>query len=266
MLIRKLWSYLRLAAAYVRFNWKSQLEYRGAFVWQAGAMFLNNGVWLAFWWLFFNRFPVVQGWEAKDIVTLWGIAAGGFGIAHAICGNALHLPGLIARGQIDSWMLYPRALLSHIIVGRMSATAVGDAIFGFVVYIVFVRPDAVHLALFTALTLSVALLFVGFSIMSGSLSFYLGNAEGLAEQWRFATVTFSTYPSPLFEGGVKILLYTVIPAAFVAELPVAALRHLSLSDALLALGGAVAVTAFGVAVFYNGLRGYESGNLMEMRG
>ena len=60
-----------------------------------------------------------------------------------------------------------------------------------------------------------ALLFVGFSLLTGSLSLFLGNAAGLSEQWRIAMLTFSTYPSVLFEGAVKILLFTLIPAGFV---------------------------------------------------
>ena len=147
----------------------------------------------------------------------------------------------------------------------MNATAWGDAIFGYVVYLVFVQPDAVHFLLFTGLTLSVALLFVGFSVLSGSLSFYLGNAAGLAEQWRFAMITFSTYPAIIFEGWVKVLLFTLIPAGFITYLPIEALRELSLADAALAVAGACGVLTVGVGAFYHGLRRYESGNLMKMR-
>ena len=79
-------------------------------------------------------------------------------------------------------------------------------------------------------------------------------------------VTFSTYPATLFEGAVKLLLYTLIPAAFVGYLPVEALRSFSPLDAAYAVGGAFAVLAVGVLAFYHGLGRYESGNLMEMRG
>jgi ABC-2 type transport system permease protein len=264
--LARLTNYLSLAAAYTRLNFNSQLEYRGAFFSQVLAMFLNNLVWVSFWSLFFTRFPVLRGWTVQDVITVWAIAAAGFGLAHAIFGNALSLPGLIAQGQLDVWMLYPRALLPHLLLGRMSATSWGDAIFGFVIYLAYVRPDLVHFLLFTALTLSVALLFVGFSVLSGSLSFYLGNATGLAEQWRFAMITFSTYPAILFDGAVRLLLYTVIPAAFVTYLPIEALRQLSLFYALLTLLGSLAVLTVGSLVFYHGLRRYESGNLMEMRG
>ena len=66
--------------------------------------------------------------------------------------------------------------------------------------------------------------------------------------------------------GVKLLLFTIIPAGFVTYLPIQALRDLSLLDAALAVAGALGVLAAGVGMFYLGLRRYESGNLMEMRG
>ena len=259
-------NYLGLAVAYTRLNLNAQLEYRGAFISQVAAMFLNDGVWLVFWTLFFTRFPVLRGWNIDDIITIWAVTASGFGLAHAIYGNGLMLASLIAQGQLDVWMLYPRALLPHLLLGRMTATAWGDALFGYAAYLALVGPDVVHFLLFVLMTLSAATLFVGFSILGGSLSFFLGNASGLADQWRFAMITFSTYPSVLFDGAIKIVLYTLIPAGFVSYLPAAALRDLSLTSAALAVAGAIGVLAAGVSLFYLGLRRYESGNLMEMRG
>lgn len=262
----QLLNYLRLMLTYLRLNWNAHLEYRGAFLSQLVAMLLNNLMWVAFWTLFFTRFPVLRGWTIDDVVTLWAIAATGFGLAHAIYGNALQLAPLITQGQLDVWMLYPRMLLPHLLLGRMSATSWGDLLFGYGIYLGLVRPDLIHFIWFVGLTTAVAALFVGFSVLTGSLSFYLGNASALSEQWRFAMLTFSTYPGTLFEGGIKLLLYTLIPAGFVTYLPIAALRSLSWVDAALTFGGAFAVLGAGIAVFYHGLRRYESGNLMDMRG
>ncbi|WP_448275634.1 ABC-2 family transporter protein [Nostoc sp. DSM 114160] len=73
--------------------------------------------------------------------------------------------------------------------------------------------------------------------MKGSLSFYLRNSKGLTQQWRNAILTFSTYRATLFEGTVKLLLYTLIPAGLVTYLPIEALRSLSLIHAVLAVAG-----------------------------
>jgi len=108
-------------------------------------------------------------------------------------------------------------------------------------------------------------LFVGFSVLSGSLGFFLGNSATLTEQWRMAMITLSTYPATLFGGTAKLLLYTLVPAAFVTYLPIVALRDLSLVDAALAVAGSLGLLLLSAGVFYAGLRRYESGNLLAMR-
>ncbi len=265
-MIKRFVSYCQLASAYFLLNFKAQLAYKGAFVAQICGMFINNAFMLAFWLLFFSRFPVLRGWQINDVVTMWAVASVGFGLSHVLFGNSSFLPGLIAKGQLDVWLLYPRVLLSHFLLGKMSATAVGDTLFGLFIYLSIVRPDLPHLALFIVMAFSVFILFTGFSVMAGSLGFFVGNAETINEQWHFAMICFSLYPATLFDGKIRIILLTLIPAMFVNYFPVEALRSLSLIDACYALAGAFAVLAFGIFLFYYGLKHYESGNLMEMRG
>src|SRR5277367_3418262 len=93
-------NYCKLVAAYVRLNLRAQMEYRGAFISQIIAMFLNDGFWLLFWVLFFSKFPVLRGWQLKDVVTMWAVGASAIGIADNVCGNISLLPTLIARGQL----------------------------------------------------------------------------------------------------------------------------------------------------------------------
>jgi ABC-2 type transport system permease protein len=263
--MRRLANWIGLVIAYARLNMNAQLEYRGAFAAQVVAMVVNDSVWLVFWWLFFTRFPVLRGWDVYDVVTVWAVAAAGFGLAHAIFGNGLMLARLIANGQIDVWMLYPRAVLPHLLLGRTSPAAWGDAIFGVGAYVLVVQPDAARFAMFVCLVAAAACVFVGFAVAAGSLGFFVGNAAVLAEQFHFAMITFATYPAPLFRGAVKVLLFTAIPAAFVNSLPVEALRTLSLVDAALAVAGSLAVLAAGAGIFAVGLKRYESGNLVVMR-
>ena len=262
----KLLNYLGLAAAYMRFNVKSQLEYRTAFVSQSLAMFLNDCAWLAYFIMLFDRFPIVRNWHAADVATLWAVTAAGFGIGHCFFGNSLALARIITNGELDTWLLYPRALLPHVVLGRMNASSFGDAVFGYVVYFVIVRPDLPHVVLFIMLTLSVALLFLGFSVITGSLSFYVGNGESLSESWRSALIAFSTYPTDLFDGKVKLLLFTLIPAAYVSGFPVEALQKLSLLHAAYSLAGALVMVAVAFFVFSHGLKRYESGNMVALRG
>ena len=102
--------------------------------------------------------------------------------------------------------------------------------------------------------------------MTASLTFYIGDSGTLSDQWRTVMLTFSTYPPTLFDGFVRVLLFTAIPAAFVSYLPVQALRSLSWGYAGAAILGAASVLGIATLVFYRGLRRYESGNLISMQG
>lgn len=263
--MKKLTSYARLAAAYIKLNWSMQMQYPGAFVSQVVAMFLNNSTWLVFWMLFFNRFPLVHGYSQKDVLTLWAISAAGFGLGNAFCWNLHNLAAMVTKGELDIWLLYPRSLVPHIALSKMSATAIGDLAFGYFVYIVLVRPDWQHFILFNVLIVAVGLLFIGFNLWRGALGFIFGQAEVLSEQWFFAMITFSTYPNCLFDGFMKIVLYTAIPAGFVSGLPVDALRNFDTGAALLSVAGSLAVLLSGWFVFESGLRRYQSGNALAMR-
>jgi len=86
-MFQSLGNYLKLAGAYVRFNFRAQLEYRGAFFSQVASMFLNDGVWVLFWILFFKRFPVIHGWQVTDVISLWAILTAGFGLAFGLTGR-----------------------------------------------------------------------------------------------------------------------------------------------------------------------------------
>jgi len=265
-MLRTLTDYLHLATAYVRFNLKAHLEYRGAFLSQVVSMFINDGAWVIFWILFFRRFPVLHGWTVTDVIALWAVVTAGFGLAFGIMGNAFQLAASIAQGEIDVWLLQPRAVLPHMLLGRSAPSAWGDALFGFVVYLGFIRPDWAHVLVFAFLSVIVGVVFIGFAVLCGSLSFFMGHAGALAAQWLNALISFSTYPPTLFQGAVKVLLYTAIPAGFVSYLPVETLRSMSIADALLCVGGALAVLGAGVGAFHWGLRRYESGNLVSMNG
>ena len=90
--------------------------------------------------------------------------------------------------------------------------------------------------------------------------------EGFAEQVLNAILTFSLYPGTLFSGGVKALLFTALPAGIISWLPVGLIRQWDWSAAALLLASGGAMIALATWLFYTGLRRYESGNLLAMRG
>ena len=253
-------------ATYVRLNLQAALEYRVSFWAQVFAMALNDAMWVTFWALFFSRFPVVRGYEFRDVVMLWSFGAVAFGLGTALFGGAWRYAGLVAQGGLDFYLVLPKPVLLHVLVARMSVSAWGDLLFGFSCYLLLARPSAEELAIFLALSVFSAALFIAYAVIVNAASFWLGSAEGFADQVLNAMLTFALYPGSLFSGAVKALLFTALPAGLIAWLPVGLIRQWDWGTAgLLALAGA-AMIALAVWLFYLGLRRYESGNLLAMRG
>ena len=257
--------YLRFVGRYMVANLQGALEYRVSFVSQVAAMLINDLIWLIFWLAYFTSFPLVAGWGRSEIVTLWAVVAVAYGIGTTLCGGSFRLAGMIARGELDFFLALPKPALLHMLISRMDLTAPGDVIFGLLVYGLLLHPELPVIVLFVLFAITGAIIFVAFGVITQSLAFWLGNAEGLGQQFFNALLSFSTYPTVIFSGLVKALLFTVIPAGFIAYVPVQLLRSFSwtMLGGLLLFTAGIAVAA--VLVFQAGLRRYESGNLVLMR-
>ncbi|HEY4103725.1 MAG TPA: ABC-2 family transporter protein, partial [Polyangiaceae bacterium] len=110
-----------------------------------------------------------------------------------------------------------------------------------------------------------AIVFVAAGVIFHSAAFWLGKVDALARLWWEFMITFSIYPESIFGGRVRLLLYTVIPAAFAGILPARLAQQPSAQSLAAALGGAVALVCAALFVFERGLRRYESGNQIGMR-
>jgi ABC-2 type transport system permease protein len=256
---------LRFIGAYLAANTQAAMEYRVAFWVQIFTMVANDSLWLFFWWNYFHQFPLTHGWQSTDIVILWSVAACGFGIGVGVFGNAPKLASLIMTGGLDAYLGMPRNVLLHVCIAATDPTAWGDVLFAVGAYLFFLRPDIWHFALFILLALQVALIFVSFVVILCSLAFFLGNTEGMAQQMMGALISFSTYPMSIFNGIVRLLLFTVVPAGFVSFIPLQLLHQFSWSLLGAMAGFTALIVSTATAIFYLGLRRYESGNLLGMQ-
>ena len=252
--------------AYVELNLSSAMEYRAAFISQTVGMMVNDAMVLVFWWLFFQRFPLVGSWTLQDVLRLWGVVAVAFGLAMGIFGNCPRLAFMIARGQLDYYLALPKDALLHALVSRMSSSAWGDVLFGVVAFLVAGGLSPLKLLLFLALACAGCAVYVAYSVLVGSLAFWFGNAETLASQSSAALINFSTYPGSIFQGWVKLLTFTLLPAAFIGHVPVDQLRNPSLLPILGVFAFAAGSSALAAGAFRFGLRRYQSGNLVQLQG
>jgi ABC-2 type transport system permease protein len=76
-------------------------------------------------------------------------------------------------------------------------------------------------------------------------------------------ITLALYPQKLYQPSVQVMLFTIIPAAYIGFLPVEIMRHFL----WLMLGAVIAAAIFylwlAVWIFNRGLKSYTSGNILQ---
>ncbi len=257
---------MQFIAAYTFANVQAVMEYRISFLVQILSMAANDSIWLYFWWTYFSQYPLSHGWQITDIVIIWAVGAGGFGISTAIFGNSINIATLIMNGGLDAYLGMPRSVLLHVCVSKTDPMAGGDVLFALGAFLLLLHPTLPLFAFFIVLALTVSFIYTSFAVIFCSLAFFLGNTEGLANQLLNALITFSTYPMNLFRGFVRLVLFSIIPAGFITFLPLQLLHQFSWLLFLALLGFTALIVACAFGIFHLGLRRYESGNLLGMQG
>ncbi len=251
--MRGLVATLRNAVAEARSN-------RAALVSQVTIMVLNDIVWVVFWVLFFRRVGSVRGWDGDRILLLLAVLTSAGGIALGVLANARRVGTMAVDGDLDSVLSLPVPPLAHLLVRRIEAVNVGDLVFGVLLFVALGRPTVARTAVFVGAVAAVAVLLTGFLVLTGSLAFFIGRNEG-GELGFQAMILLGAYPVDIFAGAIKVLLYTVVPAAFVSSVPARLIEDFDVVNALWLAGVAGAFAAAGWAAFTLGLRRYASGSV-----
>jgi ABC-2 type transport system permease protein len=249
--------------------WKANLlaamEYRAAFISQVIGMMLNNAVYFIFWIIFFERFQQVRGWSLGDMFFLFGVVAASFGAGVYLFGNVLDLANVIANGRLDYYLALPRPVLLHVLASRSISSGLGDFTYGVLSFVIARQFSPDIIARFVLGVILATIVFVAFLILVESLAFWIGNAALLSQQASNALVTFSLYPITLFEGNARLILFTLIPAAFIGAVPAEFIRSFSWTTLAQLLIAAFGLLALALIVFRRGLRRYESGSAIQVQ-
>lgn len=259
------WRRLHVELAFLGALWKtnllSALEYRASFVSQVLGMLLNNVAFLAFWLLFFQRFPKVNGWGMRDMLGLYGMTATGFGLGVVLFGNALTLADIITQNGLDPYLSLPRPVLLHVLASGSRISGWGDIVTGLLCMLLLGPADAAAWLRYGVAALASMIVFISFLVLVASLTFWIGSASALSSQAINAILAFATYPMSIFDGSAKLILLTVIPAGFVGAVPAAFVRHYTGEGLAQLAAAALVALLLATATFHRGLRRYESGGL-----
>ncbi len=263
--MNRLQSEARFLLALWTANLQAAMEYRTAFLIQVFGMILNNGAYFLFWVIFFDRFKELRGWNLTDILVLFGVTAAGFGLSVFLFGNMTTMADIIAKGQLDYYLSFPRPVLIHMLASRSVSSGLGDFTYGIVSFLAAGQYGLEAIARFVIAVLLAMIVFVSFMVIVHSLSFFIGNATMLSQQIFNAMITFSLYPINLFEGSTKMILFLLIPAAFMGSVPADYISNATWSSLLQLLAAAGILLSLALLIFQRGLRHYESGSAIQIQ-
>jgi ABC-2 type transport system permease protein len=251
---------MRYLKALLVTNLKASLALRGAFWARAAFMALNNVIMLATWMLFFLRYDNVRGWRAVDTLAIYGICATGFGLAVVLGHGVSDLARRIHEGGLDALLTQPKDVLLQCVGSKSEASGWGDLFTGVVLLGIagHLTPTGIPICLVTAV--SGAAIFLSSMVLFHCSAFWLGDTTTVSRQAVHFVLLFTLYPSTIFGGWLKVILFTALPAGFIGYLPVELLHRFSWATLLAVAGAAVVYVTLAALVFRTGLRRYQSGS------
>ena len=227
-------------------------------------MVLNNASFIFEWIVLFSIRNDIGGYGFKEVMLLWGMAAGSYGICHVFFARSVRLSELIINGELDTYLVQPKDVLLSAITSSCDVSAIGDLIYAVIMLFVYGFSIPTFL-LYTAAVICGGLIFTSVHIIIQSLNFWFVKLDIVQDIIGSSMINFATYPGSIFKGGVRLILYVFVPVGLSTYLPTDIIisQDMGLFAILLAL--TVLFVFFAYNFFYLGLKRYSSSNLMNAR-
>lgn len=254
----------RISILSIKYALQKEMLNKTTFITNIIFMILNNASFIVQWVVLFSIRNNIAGYHLKQVLLLWGLASGVYGISHFFFKNSYGLSDTINTGLLDTYLVQPKNVLLSSITTNVEPSAIGDILYAYIILII-VKAGPLTYLLWTFLIICGGLIVTSFAVMAGSLSFWLKKSDIIAEKINSLAINFATYPDGIFKGVTKILLYTIIPVGFANYIPLKILLHFNplLLSVVIAYTIMCIILAF--LVFNKGLKRYSSTNLMNVR-
>ena len=230
-----------------------------SFVIQAVFMFLNNFIWLAFWFILFYNSDggTINGVTLNDIIYLWSAPTLSFGLCYFLFGGVEHLSYKIANKEIDNELTKPKHSLISLLTSTANLSAMGDLMYGLFLGIFAVNFNPIRFLWLIIIGIIGAIGFLGINIFVQSLSFWFGDISKSARIYSMnLLITLTIYPESMFNGIIKVLMYTVIPAMYIAHIPIAIIQTFDLKLLLFEIIAVALLMLLAIVTYNKGLRKY----------
>ena len=259
---------LRFLKMNIKCNLLSAVEYKKSFIIQSLFMFINNFFFLIFWFVVFNaNGGNIDGLTMNDIIYLWSLPTIAYGIAYFLFGGVYNLGKYLMEGTLDTFLIQPKNVILNVATSATSFSAFGDLMYGMVLGIIAVQGDFFRFMVLMLVSIIASVFYICTETLVRLLAVWIGNTDNIEHVYTITMlITFSTYPESIYGGFVKFLIYTVVPAAYIAFVPIRFVMTYDIKELLILISVAAIYIGITSLICKKALLKYESGNSMGLRG
>lgn len=255
---------IRISVLTLKYALMKEMLNKTTFITNIVFMILNNASFIIQWSILYTLKDNVGGYEFKEVMLLWGMGAGTYGVSRFFFDRAFNLSEIINNGKLDSYLVQPKNVLISTITSDVKTSAIGDLIYGYIMLFVY-GFTIKRFLLYTLLITCGGLILVSIAVILGSLSFWFNKSDIISDTGNSLMVNFASYPDGIFKGLAKILLFTLIPVGIANYIPVHIITNFNLGLFMIVMLTTIFLILISFIIFNKGLKKYSSTNLMIAR-
>ena len=258
--MKEILHFLSYIAALLRINFRAHHGNLRRTLMLGGFMFTQNLMFFTMWIVFFGSIRQVKGWQLGDVGLMFGTIATACGFSMFVADGVRTIGQKIQDGSIDGFLTRPRHALPALLLSRSNAAALGDILSGPVYWFFFGGASASHLPGILALTVLSAIVFLSALVVFYSLPFWLQRSGRFSDQLFEVMIIFSSIPQHAQSLGVKMFMFSILPAGFISFIPVSLLHHFNWQQLLILIIATLMYVWTALTVFNAGVRRYVAAN------
>jgi ABC-2 type transport system permease protein len=258
-------SYVQLTFLQMWMGLKSAWRYRTSFYIETLTMVINDVLLFCVWILFFHKFSSLNGWTIRETQILFAMHATAFAFVILPFGGILDVARNINEGSLDQFLTQPRSSLWRILTSHFRLNVLGDLIFGIgmMIFVAFhYQWQLIFFVPLGAICEAWGILMVATFVQL--LALFISRFEQASVHYFWALEAPALYPQNAFVGGVRVFLFTVVPALWIVKMPFRFVTEHGVNYFFIAIAFDIFITICVVLLLKTGLRRYESGNLIHV--
>ena len=172
----------------------------------------------------------------------------------------------IVDGNLDIYLTKPKSSLISQLTSRSVLSAMGDLVFGAVIGFIAVKGNLFKFVGILVLGVISSIILLSVIVIVRLFAFWLGDISNACHKYTHSLlITLTIYPEQMFPGFMKIIMYTAIPAMYVAHIPVRLMDSFSIIGLVVIIIAAIVFPIIMSKLYEYGLKKYESGNGVTRR-